>query len=177
MKLYFRLLFLILTQSMRSRCSVFGPCNTSLRVWPNDLDIFFHVNNGVYLTMMDLGRTDMMLRSGVFGPVRSAGWYPVVAAETIRFQRSLKLFQRFSIRTEVVGWDEKSIFIEQVFTSRDQQVAIAALDIRFLKKAGGKVSPADLFELLGEQNHDQPKLPEWISAWSVATAAMPRERS
>lgn len=106
MKLYFRLLYLIFTQRLRSRCSVFGPCDTSLRVWPNDLDIFLHVNNGVYLTLMDLGRTDMMLRSGVFGPVRSKGWYPVVAAETIRFQRSLTLFQKFSIRTEVVGWDD-----------------------------------------------------------------------
>ncbi len=86
-----------------------------MRVWPNDLDIFLHVNNGVYLTMMDLGRTDMMLRSGIFQPIRKKGWYPVVAAETIRFQRSLKLFQKFSITTEVVGWDEKSIYMQQVF--------------------------------------------------------------
>ncbi len=176
MKLYFRLLYLIFTQRLRSRCSVFGPCDTTLRVWPNDLDIFFHVNNGVYLTLMDLGRTDMMLRSGVFGPVRSAGWYPVVAAETIRFQRSLTLFQKFSIRTEVVGWNEKSIYIEQVFTSKGKQIAIAALDIRFLKKVGGKVSPADLFALLGEEHHDQPELPAWIKTWSLATEAMPRER-
>lgn len=176
MKLYFRLLFLIFTQGLRSRCSVFGPCDTTLRVWPNDLDIFFHVNNGVYLTLMDLGRTDMMLRSGVFGPVRAKGWYPVVAAETIRFQRSLTLFQKFSISTEVVGWDDKSIYLEQVFSSKGKQIAIAALNIRFLAKSGGKVSPADLFGLLGEQHHDQPDLPEWIRTWNLATAAMPVQR-
>lgn len=176
MKLYFRLLYLIFTKSLRPRCSAFGPCNTALRVWPNDLDIFFHVNNGVYLTLMDLGRTDMMLRSGVFNVVRSKGWYPVVAAETIRFQRSLKLFQKFSIRTEVVGWDDKSIYMEQVFSSKDKQIAIAALNVRFLKKSGGKVSPADLLGLLGEQFEDQPDLPEWISTWNIATAAMPVQR-
>ncbi|MEE9333916.1 MAG: acyl-CoA thioesterase [Granulosicoccaceae bacterium] len=176
MKLYFRLLYLIFTQRLRARCSVLGPCDTSLRVWPNDLDVFFHVNNGVYMTLMDLGRTDMMLRSGVFGPVRAKGWYPVVAAETIRFQRSLRLFQQFNIRTEVVGWDEKSIYIEQVFSSNNKQVAIAALNIRFLAKTGGTVSPADLLGLLGEQHHDQPDLPEWINSWNIAIAAMPVQR-
>ncbi len=173
MKLYFRLLILVLTQGLRPRCSIFGPCDTSLRVWFNDLDIFFHVNNGVYLTLMDLGRTDMMLRSGVFGLVRAKGWYPVVAAETIRFQRSLTLFQRFTINTSVVGWDEKSIYLEQTFNSQNQQVAVAALNIRFLSKKGGMVSPADLFGLLGEQHREQPDLPQWIKTWVAATAEMP----
>jgi len=176
MKLYFRLFYLFCVYRFRAACSVFGPCNTPLRVWPNDLDIFFHVNNGVYLTLMDLGRTDMMMRSGGFGPGRSKGWYPVVAAETIRFQRSLTLFQTFSIRTEVVGWDDKSIYLEQIFTSKNQQVAIAALNIRFLSKRGGKVSPTDLFALLGEPERDAPKLPEWIETWNKATAAMPVNR-
>src|SRR6185503_3961101 len=47
--------------------SFFGPkysdlkheSNLSLRVWPNDLDLNIHVNNGRYLTLMDLGRMDL----------------------------------------------------------------------------------------------------------------------
>lgn len=89
------------------------------------------------------------------------------------FTQGLQVFQKFSIRTEVVGWDDKSIYLEQVFSSKNKQVAIAALNIRFLAKSGGKVSPVDLFGLLGEQHHDQPDLPEWISTWNIATAAMP----
>ena len=78
MKLYLRLFWLVITQSWRERCTMIGPCDTHMRVWPTDLDVFMHVNNGVYLTLMDLGRTDMMLRSGMFGPIRQQGWYPVV---------------------------------------------------------------------------------------------------
>jgi acyl-CoA thioesterase FadM len=43
-----------------------GPAETTVRVYPNDLDIFLHVNNDVYLTYADLGRTDLMLRSNIF---------------------------------------------------------------------------------------------------------------
>lgn len=148
-----------------------------MRVWPNDLDIFFHVNNGVYLTMMDLGRTDMMLRSGSFQPIRKKGWYPVVAAETIRFQRSLKLFQKFVISTEVVGWDEKSIYMQQVFRCNDKQVAVAAINARFLSRTGDKVSPSDLFDLLDEPQREPPKLPAWIKTWNHSTAEMPLQRT
>ena len=63
MKLYLRLLLLLLTQKFRDRCTLTGPATTTLRVYPNDLDIFGHVNNGVYLTYADLGRTDLMLLS------------------------------------------------------------------------------------------------------------------
>jgi len=115
MKLYFRLIWLILTQSRRSRSSLLGPVDTGFRVLPNDLDALFHVNNGVYLTLMDLGRTDLLLRSNAFSKIRKKGWYPVLAAETIRFKHSLKLWQRFIIRTRVVGWDERSIYLEQQF--------------------------------------------------------------
>lgn len=64
MKLFLRLVWLILTQRWRSRCNILEPVDTRLRVYPNDLDVLLHVNNGVYLTYADLGRTDLMLRSG-----------------------------------------------------------------------------------------------------------------
>jgi len=112
-----------------------GPVDTHFRVLPNDLDALLHVNNGVYLTLMDLGRTDLLLRSDAFHQVRKQGWYPVLAAETIRFKRSLTLFQKFTIRTSVVGWDDRSIYLEQLFISKGELVAKAVVDARFLKKS------------------------------------------
>ena len=99
----------------------------------------------------------------------------MVAAETIRFQRSLKLFQKFSITTEVVGWDEKSIYMQQVFHCNNRQIAVAAINARFLSRDGGKVTPDDLFELLDEPRRAQPELPQWIKTWNLSTATMPLE--
>jgi len=176
MKLYFRLIWLILTQSLRSRCSMLGPVETPFRVMPNDLDALLHMNNGVYLTLMDLGRTDLLLRSNAFHPVRKKGWYPVLAAETIRFKRSLTLFQRFTIRTRVAGWDERSVYLEQLFISKGKLIARAVVDARFLKKQGGKVSPQELLEFL-DIDSQSPELPEWIATWVESNRQMNMELS
>lgn len=164
MKLYFRLIWLLLTQSRRSRCSMLGPVDTHFRVWFNDLDVLMHVNNGVYLTLMDLGRTDLLLRSDAYTKIKHEGWYPVVASETIRFKRSLKLFQRFTIRTEVIGWDERSIYLEQTFLRKETLIAKAVIDARFLSKKGGKVTPAQLMSVL-DMDTNSPRLPEWVATW------------
>lgn len=164
MKMLIRLFWLIVTQSRQSRCDILGPVETSLRVYPNDLDIFMHVNNGVYLTYADLGRTDLMLRSDVFNLIRKKGWYPVVAAETITFKKSLKLGQKFTMSTRILGWDERAIYMEQVFSQADTFIAKALIDARFLSRAGGKVSTAALYELVGMQG-ESPPLPESLKLW------------
>jgi len=92
MKYYIRLLILLMVSPFRKSVLPTGPCVTPFHVWPNDLDVFMHMNNGAYLTIMDLARTDMMMRSGLVKKAAKRRWYPVVAAETIRFKRSLKLF-------------------------------------------------------------------------------------
>lgn len=164
MKLYFRLLWLFLTQSRRARCSALGPCTSSFRVLLNDLDALLHVNNGVYLTLMDLGRTDLLLRSDTVKALRKQGWYPVLAAETIRFKRSLKLWQRFTITTRVIGWDEKSVYLEQVFKRADTLVAHAVVDARFLSKKGGTVPTSQLLPIM-KIEEQSPELPAWVQSW------------
>ncbi len=171
MKLYFRLLWLILTQSRRSRCTILGPVDSAFRVLPNDLDALLHMNNGVYFTLMDLGRTDLLLRSNQYSKLKKNGWYPVVAAETIRFRRSLKLFRRFIIRTHVAGWDDRSIYLEQQFISGDQLIAKGVIDARFLSTSGDKVTPAELLLFLGI-DQASPELPNWIQLWAESNAAM-----
>jgi len=151
-----------------------GPVDTYFRVLPNDLDMLLHVNNGVYLTLMDLGRTDLLLRSDTFSAIRKKGWYPVAAAETIRFKRSLTLFQKFCIRTRVVGWDDRSVYLEQQFISKGQMVAKAVVDARFLKKKGGKVTPAELLEFLGI-DQSQSNLPDWVATWVQSNRQMNME--
>ena len=164
MKMFLRLFWIIFTQSWRSRVDLFDTVETSLRVYPSDLDLFMHVNNGVYLTYADIGRTDLMLRADVFHPVRKQGWYPVVAAETIQFKRSLTLWQRFEINSRIIGWDDRSIYMEQKFTQKEHWVATAIIHAQFLSKTGGKVTVPELFELLG-MNQPSPEIPEHVQLW------------
>ena len=53
-------------------------------------------------------RTDFGFRSGLLAHVDSVkGAYPVVQASTIRYRRSLKLFDRYTIETRIVSFDER----------------------------------------------------------------------
>jgi acyl-CoA thioesterase FadM len=165
MNLFLRLLLLLLTYRFRPRCEPLGPSRKRFIVWPPDLDVLWHVNNGVYLSMLDVARVDMMLRSGMAGPLRKNGIYPVVAAETIRFRRSLQLFQVFEVETRVIGWDEKAFIIQHRFSRRDEPIAEAVVRARFLRRKGGGVSARELLDLLGK-SEPSPALPAWIEAWN-----------
>ena len=169
MNLFLRLLLLFVTYRFRPPCEPFGPSRKRFLVWPPDLDVLFHVNNGVYLSMLDVARVDMMLRSGMGRPLRKHGIYPVVAAETIRFRRSLQLFQAFEVETQVLGWDEKAFIIQHRFLRRSEVVAEAVVRARFLRRKGGTVSTRELLALL-QRPAESPPLPAWVDAWNRENA-------
>ena len=113
----------------------------TFRVWPNDLDINLHMNNGRYLTIMDLGRADLMIRCGLGKVILKRRWMPVLGAVTIQYRRSLSPFQGFRLRTRILCWDEKWVFLEHRVKSLDGQVAAVAIAKGLLRSPAGLVDP------------------------------------
>lgn len=147
---------------------ILDPSVTRMRVRPSDLDIYLHVNNGVYLQMMDVARTNLIADIGGFPLLKQARWYPVVAAQTVSYRRSLKLGQVFEITTRVVGWDERMIYLEQVFTRGAEHVARGLVAGRFLTRGNNDRVPAPkvVALLAGEVPHVE--LPEDVAQWARA---------
>lgn len=116
----------------------------SMRVLPTDLDVLWHVNNGVYFSYMDFGRWDATFRNGAFDKAKKNGWYPVVAGETIKFKKSLKLWDKFELETEIKGYDDKYFFIQQKFLKAGELMATGLVKVRFLSRKGGTVSTSDV---------------------------------
>lgn len=123
----------------------------TMRVLPTDLDFLWHVNNGVYFSFMDFGRWDMIFRNGVFDAATKQGWYSVVAGETIKFKKSLELWDKFQIETQIKGHDEKYFFIQQKFFRKGELMATGLVKVRFLKRKGGTVSTKDVLALFNDQ--------------------------
>jgi len=143
------------------------PSVTRTRVRPGDLDMYLHVNNGVYLQMMDIARTNLIAELGGLALLREKGWYPVVAASTMTYRRSLQLFDPVEITTRVVGWDPRVVYLEQVFTRRGELAARGIVAGRFLSRAGGRVPAPDVAELFGGPAQS-PELPDDVAAWARA---------
>ncbi|HET6764728.1 MAG TPA: thioesterase family protein, partial [Longimicrobiaceae bacterium] len=143
-----------------------GPLDESVlhfRVMPHDLDPNLHMNNARYLGIMDLGRTDLVLRMGVVRELFRRRWNPVVGHLTIRYRRSLAPFQRYSLHTRLVCWDEKAFYLEQRFEHRGHLMARAVVRGVFLGPEG-TVPATELVRMYGAEQ-PSPPMPEGIRAW------------
>ena len=63
MVLLFRTLWKALTLPLRPPLEPLGTSVLGFLVWPNDLDVNVHMNNGRFLSIMDLGRFDLSFRT------------------------------------------------------------------------------------------------------------------
>ncbi len=170
MNLYLRLVLLLITARLRPAISLWDTCRTRFRVHPGDLDLLMHMNNGRYLTLMDLGRMDLMLRSGYWPAAKAQGWYPVVAGQSITFRRSLMLWDRFEICTRLLGTDERWIYLSQTFHRRGDVVADAVVRACFKRKSGGTV-PVQEVLALAEPMPAERVVPQWVLDWSRTSGA------
>jgi acyl-CoA thioesterase FadM len=132
MKLWFRLILYLLTVWRRPRLAPpHDASELAFRVWPTDLDTSLHMNNGRYLTIMDLGRLDLMVRSGLWRAVLRHRWTPIANAVHIRFRRELGPLQTFTLRTELQSWTTSIVVMQQRFIfaggQRAGEIAASAL--------------------------------------------------
>jgi acyl-CoA thioesterase FadM len=148
----------------------------TMRVMPSDLDLLGHVNNGIYLSLMDLGRMDMMIRSGKWQQLSKRGWYPVAASVTVTYRRSLRLWEKYVLETKVLGFDEKAMYIEQRFVRGNEVYVAAIMKARFLRRSGGTVTVAEMAELAGIDPATMP-IPEWVASWARDAALPPAKAS
>lgn len=130
------------------RAQVLETMRVPLRIWPDDLDVYGHVNNGRFLTLMDQGRFDSLTRSGLGRAMIARRMKPLVAGATIEFRRELKAFQRVDLHSRIVGWDAQALFFEHRL-ERGGQLCARGL-VRIVTKEGTRtVPPAEALALIG----------------------------
>ena len=83
---------------------------------------------------MDIGRLDLLNRSGMFSVMKRNNWFPVVADEKISFGKSLDLFDSVLLETKLHGWDAKNFYIQQQFKKKGEIYAGAMVKARILSK-------------------------------------------
>lgn len=174
MNLYFRLLWLMLRMARLPRLGLFDESRVVFRVMPNDCDINFHMNNGRYLSFMDLGRVHLMKQSGLLTTILRERWMPVLAAAEINFVRSLAPLQRFCLVTRLVSWDEKYFYLEQKFEAADRLCAHAFVKGVFLK-SGKPLANSQVVSAVGYRGA-APGMPDELRLWAEL-GAVKRQRA
>ena len=105
----------------------------------NGYDRSFHMNNGHYLSFMDVGQARLMRQTGLLRIILSQKWMPVLAAAEVTFIRSPAPLQRFELVTRLTSWDDKYFYQEQKFEVPGRLCAHAIVKGVFLKN--GSVVP------------------------------------
>ncbi|GIL40041.1 acyl-CoA thioesterase [Roseiterribacter gracilis] len=168
MSLFVRLVAVILGALYGRKLGPMEESRLAMRVWLTDLDPNLHMNNGRYLTVMDLGRFDLMIRIGLARTAMKKRWMPVVAAAQIRYRRSLAPFERYTLTTKLLSWDGKWFYLEQQFVRRDGSVAALAWVKVAIRKPGGTVDADELQQAMGLALVPLPLAPN-VARWIELT--------
>ena len=152
MNLYVRLIRVFIAALFRSRLTSDNLDNEVVtRIYPNDLDINLHVNNGRYLTLCDLGRIDMFVRSGLARVMLKNRWIPVVSGVTMKFIKPLRVFDRIRIVSEVSHWDEKYFYSNHMIYRGDVLVSEGTSKALVVSRRSGRLSPAEVVDAVNQQ--------------------------
>jgi acyl-CoA thioesterase FadM len=139
--------------------------------WPWDLDLFFELNNGRTLTLFDLGRIPFGKRVGLLALLRREGWGLTVAGSVVRYRRRVRIFDRIEMRSRLIGWDARFMYIEQVMIVRGVVTSQAVFRTAVTDRSG--IVPTDRMVAALAPGATAPDLPAWIATWCAAEDERP----
>lgn len=166
MNLYLRLLWIWLRALGKPPIRLGDTIEMGFRVLPNDIDVIGHMNNGRYMTMIDLALIEYFTRMGFLKVLVRRGWRPMLGGSMISFRRGLKPFRRYTLRFAVSCWDDRWNYMRFEFV-RDGRATAAGHAKGAVVGTEGIVNTAQVHAALGIDERS-PDVPASIAAWMEA---------
>lgn len=142
-----------------------------LRVWPGDLDVNGHMNNGRYLTVIDLMLVEYFVRSGFARVMLRQGWRPMSGGAVITYRKGLMPGQRYRLRFTLAAADHAWNFMRFEFLREDGALCAAGYMKGAAVGRSGLVPNAESYACLGQVFEPQP-LPAAVEHWLAAERAV-----
>lgn len=168
---FIRLAKSIVTGRRADPLPVFGTHVSRHICWPWDIDAWVELNNGRTLTLFDLGRIPLAIRTGLAAAVRQKGWGIAVAGVAVRYRRRVRAFQRVTMKSRCIGWDARFFYMEQSMWRAGECTTHMLLRAAVTGEKG-IVAPADVAAAMAA-DPQSPPLPDWALAWIAAEALRP----
>jgi len=174
MNLYLRLIIAILVSRLRPQANTSLRLDSQFRVWPHDLDAFGHMNNGRYLQIMDVARTAWMGRCGALSAMVTNNWGAVLGGGTVRFRKSLKVFQKYRVTTRLVCWDSRWFYLEHGFIdSKNRCVAVGVSRAALQSRKGWVTTKEDMAVV--DPDAIAPPIPQYLKDMTKLEDEMQRQ--
>ena len=166
MNLYVRLLWTWLRACFKPAIRIGDTIELRLRVWPNDLDVNGHMNNGRYMTITDLALVEYFTRAGFLSVALREGWRPMLGGSMISYRRGLKPFAVYTLRFSLLCWDERWNYMQFEFIGAGGSMAIGHAKGAVVGR-DGIVSSTRTRAAMG-MDPSSPAMPPSITRWLEA---------
>lgn len=166
MNLYLRLLWTLLRCWRMPRIGAGESIVRRLHVLPNDLDINGHMNNGRYLTVVDLMLTEYFVRSGFARVMLREGWKPMSGGSFISYRRGLRPFQTYELRFRLDACDGHWNYMHFEFASEGRVCAAGYMKGAAVARSGFVPNEVS-YAKLGVAPPETP-LPASVEHWLAA---------
>ena len=141
------------------------------RCRPWDLYMYNEMNNGRVMTLYDLGRFDLSYRNRFAKVLMKNRWATVVAGSSVRYRKRIHIWDKITMHSRCVGFDDKWIYMVQSMWVKDQ--ACSSVLIRAgVTGRDGLVSPQTVIAEMGEEISQTP-MPTWVNEWIASEQHRP----
>ena len=123
MNLYFRLVLTIIRALLSEKVRCDENSVSKWRVLPNDIDAYGHMNNGRYLTLLGLAAIDAVIRTGLLKSSLKRGYLFIWDQSQVRWQRPLKLFEKFTIEIQMLYCEGRYLYATGIFVKKNGKIA------------------------------------------------------
>ena len=156
-------------QSRTRGADPLAPVSIRGRAWPWLCDYQLHINNAVYLDLMDYGRTQFFARHQLLGPMYRNGWGGVVAGSHVVYRRSIDLWRPFELQTRLLWFDDRWYVHEQNVLDERGRIAVRALVRSQLREGSSPLPMAQLLLAGGYSGVVSPAPTPEIEAFVAST--------
>lgn len=140
---------------------------------PLEIDMYLHKSNSTYFLDLDLARTQMV--SQVFQKLFMSYYdnelaefkgvsinnYPYIPVGLVQclFKKEIKIFQRYTITSNVLAWDDKWLYILLKFVLPNNKLSAVAITKYVFKKNGRMtIKPREFISQCGLYNNEVEKI-------------------
>ncbi len=163
MGFWIRIFVIILRNFRAKKQSSLAPNRTILRVWPHESEVSF-ANQAAYAHYLELARWDWAMKSGVVHFMRRQKTLFAVGGLLQTFRKPLRRFQKFEVKSQIVGWDEKWIYFEQSMLSEGGLIHRAYVKLIY-RKGRTVIAPVEFLKSLGFADLPAQTVPRLVRQW------------
>ena len=159
---WYRVIWIFIARRFQSEVNIEEELTRTFRVRLFDCDGFRVMTAFKYAAYMDFIRWELIARSKLYNEILPKGLAPTLGSQKIIYRKPLRLWSKFTLRLNTMGWDEKWVYHLHKFEQNGEVKAVGITRALIWKKD----KPQILREILANiavKNLDK-KPPEWITS-------------